>query len=268
MQTSKALNTGFSIPSVGMGTWGIKSEDLVTIIPEAIRLGYRHFDTARKYFNEEGVGEGIKESDIARKEIFITTKLWVTDFLRTKNAFDASLQRLGLDYIDLYLIHWPFPFWTKAWVELERIHKSGKARSIGVSNFGIKELETIRKKYQVIPAINQLEFSPFFYRKDLLDYCQSQNIVVAAYSPLTRGYRLNDPKIQTIADKYCRTIPQIMLAWSLHHNLVVLPKSTSPDHLKENWEAQNIKLLPVDIDYLNSLNENYSALSTFWSRKK
>lgn len=267
MIRSKLLNSGYQIPSVALGTWGIKTTDLVNIIPQAIKLGYRHIDTARKYSNEEGVGEGIRKSGIKREEIFVTTKLWVTDFLRSKNAFDASLERLQLDYVDLYLLHWPFPFWTKAWVELERIYKTGKAKSIGVSNFGIKELETIKKRYGVSPAVNQIEFSPFFYKKDLLEYCQSEGIVVEAYSPLTRGYRLADPKIEKIADKYQRTIPQIMLAWSLQHNLVILPKSTSIDHLKENLESQNFKLLPKDFEYLNSLNENYSALSTFWSKK-
>ncbi len=261
---SKKIN----IPKIGLGTWNIKSDDLIKIIPQAIKLGYRHFDTARKYSNEEGVGEGIKKSGINRNEVFITTKLWVTDFLRTKNAFEASLERLQIDYVDLYLIHWPFPFWTKAWVELERIHKTGKARSIGVSNFGIKELSYIKKNYQITPAVNQIEFSPFYYKKELLDYCQAEGITVSAYSPLTRGYRLTDPKIQVIADKYQRTIPQILLAWCLQHGLVVLPKSTSPEHLWENLDAQNIKLLDKDMDYLDSLNENYSALSTFWSKKK
>lgn len=267
MNISKKLNTGYEIPNIGLGTWGIKSSELEKIIPLAINLGYRHFDTARKYSNEEGVGEGIRKSKINRNEIFVTTKLWITDFLRSKNAFEASLARLGLDYVDLYLIHWPFPFWSKAWVELERIFKSGRAKSIGVSNFGIKELELIKKRYNIIPAVNQIEFSPFFYKKDLIDYCASENIVVEAYSPLTRGFRLNDLRILSIADKYQRTVPQIMLAWCLQHNLVVLPKSTSRDHLKENLESQKIKLLSNDLDYLNSLNENYSALTAFWSKK-
>jgi diketogulonate reductase-like aldo/keto reductase len=256
------------IPKIGLGTWNIKTDDLVNIIPEAIKLGYRHFDTARKYSNEEGVGEGIRKSGIDRNKVFITTKLWITDFLRTKNAFEASLERLQVDYVDLYLIHWPFPFWTKAWVELERIQSSGKAKSIGVSNFGIKELEYIKNHYKIIPAVNQIEFSPFFYKKELIKYCQKEGIQVEAYSPLTRGYRLDDPKIQIIADKYQRTIPQILLAWCLHHNLIVLPKSTTIEHLKENFESQNIKLLKPDMEYLDSLNENYSALSTFWSKKK
>lgn len=268
MHTTKQLNNGQKIPSIGLGTWNIKSEQLVSLIPEAIKLGYRHFDTARKYSNEDGVGEGIRKSGFPRDELFITSKLWLSDFLRAKDAFNASLTRLNLDYLDLYLIHWPFPFWTRAWVELERIYKSGKARSIGVSNFGIKELEFLKKKYQITPAVNQIEFSPFYYKKDLLDYCQSEGIVVSAYSPLTRGYRLNDPNIQVVAKKYCRTIPQILLAWCLQHGLVVLPKSTSPEHLWENLDTQNIKLLQKDMDHLDSLNENYSALSTFWSKKK
>lgn len=264
---SKILNTGQSIPLVGLGTWGIKSDDLVNVIPTALDLGYRHIDTARKYFNEEGVGLGIKKSGLPREDIFVTTKLWITDFLRTKNAFEASLERLGLDYVDLYLIHWPFPFWTKAWQELERIHKSGRAKSIGVSNFSIKDLETMRKRYAIVPAVNQIEFSPFFYKKDLIEYCQDQNIIVEAYSPLTRGYRLDDPKIKGLALKYQKTVPQIILRWCLQHGLAVLPKSTNPEHLKSNLDLFNFEISAEDFAYLNSLNENYSALSVFWSKK-
>jgi len=255
------------IPQIALGTWGIKSEQLVQLIPQAIKIGYRHFDTARKYSNEDGVGEGIKQSGVSRDEIFITTKLWRTDFLRTGSAFNASLERLQTDYIDLYLLHWPFFFWSKAWTDLERIYKSGKARSIGVSNFNIKELETIKKKYQITPAVNQIEFSPFYYQKDLLDYCQENNIQVESYSPLTRGFRLEDPKLKVIAQKYQKTVPQILIAWVLKHGLVALPKTTSLLHLQQNWDAQQIELAEADFAYLNSLNENYSALSTFWSRR-
>ncbi len=263
MATSK-----LNIPQIGLGTWNIKSDQLESLIPEAVKIGYRHFDTARKYSNEEGVGSGIKKSGINRNEVFITTKLWITDFLRAGSAFDASLKRLNMEYVDLYLLHWPFPFWTRAWTVLENILESGKAKNIGVSNFGIKELELIKRKYKFAPLVNQIEFSPFYYKKELLDYCNANNITVEAYSPLTRGYRLGDPKIKTIADKYSKTVPQIMLAWALGHNLVVLPKSTSLQHLQENWDAQFIQLSEADMNYLDSLNENYSALSTFWSKKK
>lgn len=256
------------IPKIGLGTWNIKSEQLETLIPEAVKIGYSHFDTARKYSNEEGVGKGIKNSKLPREKIFVTTKLWVTDFLRAGSAFDASLKRLDMDYIDLYLLHWPFPFWTRAWYVLENILESGKAKNIGVSNFGVKELELIKRKYKFTPSVNQIEFSPFYYKKELLDYCNANNIQVEAYSPLTRGYRLDDPKIKKIADKYEKTVPQIMLAWALSHNLTVLPKSTSEQHLQENWDAQFIQLTEADMDYLDSLNENYSALFTFWSRRR
>lgn len=256
------------IPKIGLGTWNIKSEELEKIIPEAIKIGYRLFDTARKYSNEEGVGQGIRNSGVARENIFLTTKLWRTDFLRTNSAFKASLERLNTDYIDLYLIHWPFFFWTKAWASMENLLGSGKVKNIGVSNFGIKELEIIKKRYKFKPSVNQIEFSPFYYKKDLLDYCHNEGIHVEAYSPLTRGYRLDDPKIQKIAAKYSKTVPQIMLAWSLTHGLTVLPKSTSVEHLKDNWQAQFIDLSEEDVSYLDSLNENYSALSTFWRKIK
>ncbi len=257
-----------NIPKIALGTWGINSDELVKLIPQAVKIGYRHFDTARKYSNEEGVGLGIKNSKLPREEIFVTTKLWVTDFLRAGSAFDASLKRLDMEYVDLYLLHWPFPFWTRAWSVLENILESGKAKNIGVSNFGIKELELIKRKYKFTPSVNQIEFSPFYYKKELLDYCNANNIQVEAYSPLTRGFRLDDPKLKQIADKYSKSVPQIMIAWALQHNLIVLPKTSSIGHLQENWDAQNINLTDTDFAYLNSLNENYSALSTFWSRKK
>lgn len=257
-----------NIPKIALGTWGINSEELVKLIPQAVKIGYRHFDTARKYSNEDGVGEGIGQSGVPRSEIFITTKLWRTDFLRAKSAFNASLERLQTDYIDLYLLHWPFFFWSKAWRDLEVIYKSGKAKNIGVSNFTIRELEAIKKKYQITPAVNQIEFSPFYYQKDLLEYCRENNIQVEAYSPLTRGFRLEDSKLKVIANKYQKSVPQILIAWVLKHGLVALPKTTSLLHLQQNWDAQSIELTEEDFTYLNSLNENYSALSTFWSRKK
>lgn len=257
-----------NIPKIGLGTWNIKSDDLETIVPKAIQIGYRHFDTARKYSNEEGVGRGVKIGGVQREKIFITTKLWRTDFYRAEKAFESSLQRLNTKYIDLYLIHWPFFFWTKAWTKLEQIFASGRAKAIGVSNFGINELEIIKKKYKIFPAVNQIEFSPFFYQKDLLDYCQANGIIVEGYSPLTRGFRLNDPKLKKIADKYGKSVPQIMLAWSLSHNLTVLPKTTNVQHLQENWDAQFIVLSESDMAYLDSLNENYSALSFFHNLKR
>lgn len=259
--------TNAAIPKVGLGTWNIDSKTLSGLVPEAIKIGYRHFDTARKYSNEEGLGEGIKKSGIPREKIFVTSKLWRSDFLRAGEALNASLERLQLEYLDLYLLHWPFFFWTRAWASLENIYHSGKARNIGVSNFNIRELEIMRKRYKIKPFVNQIEISPFYYRKDLIYYCRENNILVEAYSPLTRGYRLNDQKIQKIADKYCRTVPQIMLAWCLQHNFIVLPKTTNLEHLKDNLDTQNIKLLENDMEYLDSLNENYSALSTFWSRR-
>jgi methylglyoxal/glyoxal reductase len=268
MHELKQLNSGRRIPSMGLGTWQIESSELIKIIPEAIKIGYRHFDTAHKYENEEGIGVGIIKSGIPREKLFITSKLWITDILQAKKAFEISLHKLQLNYLDLYLIHWPIPFWTKAWIDLENIYRSGKVRSIGVSNFGIKELEIIKKRYDIVPAVNQIEFSPFYYKKELLEYCHSEGIVVSAYSPLTRGLRLDDPKINYLVEKYKKTSSQILLAWCLQHDMVVLPKSTSINHLKENLDSQNTILQPDDMAYLDSLNENYSALTRFWSKQK
>jgi diketogulonate reductase-like aldo/keto reductase len=264
-QTIK-LNSGHNIPRIGLGTWKIKNDEVEGVVINALQLGYHHLDTAKVYGNEIGVGRGIKLSHIPRKQIFVTTKLAVWDLSRPQEAFRESLARLGLDYVDLYLIHWPFIFWKRAWQGLEKIFTEGKAKSVGVSNFGIRELETMKKFSGLVPAVNQIEITPFLTRSELVNYCQSEGIVVEAYSPLARGKRINDPQIAKIAQKYHKTPAQIFLRWGLQRNLVMLPKAQNPEHLKNNFDLFTFEISPADIALLDSLNENSSALFPGWTR--
>ncbi len=261
------LSNGVEIPRVGFGVWKIDNEKVSGVVQTAIKAGYRHVDTARAYKNEEGVGKGIKKSGLDRKKMFVTTKLAVQDFSRPEEEFERSLEKLKMDYVDLYLLHWPFIGWKNAWKELEKIYKEGKARSIGVSNFNIKQLEEIKRMGGMKPMVNQVEISPFINRKELVAYCQTEGIVVEAYSPLTRGKRLGDKVINDLAKEYRKTAAQIMIRWGLQHDLVMLPKSETEEHIKSNIEVFDFEIKAADMKKLDSLNENYSALFPGWSRK-
>lgn len=261
------LNTGAKIPIVGFGTWQIKDSDVGQCISTALKSGYRHIDTATLYKNESGIGYTLKKTNIARSELFITTKLWPLDFLNPQKAFNLSLNKLQLDYIDLYLLHWPFPFWGRAWKNLEIFYHQGLAKSIGVSNFSIRQLQELKTNSDITPAVNQVEISPFTYNPKFLDYCHSQKIVVQAYSPLTQGKRLNHPVIQKISQKYHKSVAQILLRWCIQHNLVVLPRSQNPDHIKENINIFDFQISSSDMNQLNSLNENYRSLFDYAPRK-
>lgn len=260
------LSNGVSIPRVGLGVWKIDNSKVDQAVLWALQAGYRHIDTAVAYKNEDGVGKGIRDSGLARKDIFVTTKLLVLDFFRVEKAFYESLARLDLDYVDLYLLHWPFFGWKRAWKTLEEIHSSGKAKAIGVSNFSIEQLKDLKKLSGVVPMVNQIETSPFLYRKKLIDYCQSEGILVEAYSPLTRGKKLQDMTVVNLAKQYKKTPAQIMIRWSLQHGLVVLPKSANKDRIKSNLDVYDFEIEPKDMRKIDSLNENYSALLPGWSR--
>jgi len=261
------LNNGIEIPRVGLGVWQIENSEVGRAVSWALDYGYRHIDTARVYKNEEGVGKAIHESNLDRNQIFVTTKLAVNDFFRPEKAFSESLARLQLDCVDLYLLHWPFLNWKNAWKALENIYEAGKARAIGVSNFGIKELEALKKVGKIKPAINQVEISPFMARSNLLSYCQSENILVEAYSPLTRGKRLDNTTLETLGREYKKTPAQIMLRWGLQHDLIMLPKSETKSHIESNLDVFDFEIERSDMQRIDSLDENYTALATIWSRK-
>ena len=255
------LNNNIEIPRFGLGVYlskpGKKTFDAVTW---AIEAGYRHIDTAKAYKNEGDVGKAIKESGIKRDEIFVTTKLWNEDqgYESALEAFDRSLDDLGFDYVDLYLIHWPVEKKRReSWRALEKIYSEGRAKSIGVSNYTIKHLKEMDSYAEVKPAVNQVEFHPFLFQEDLLEYCRIKFIQLEAYSPLTKAERLDDQVINEIAGKYSKSAAQVMIRWSLQHDVVVIPKSVHKDRIIENSEVYDFEITNEDMERLNSLNEDY-----------
>lgn len=262
------LNNGVEMPVIGLGTYKSKDgEEVTNEIKWALDVGYRLIDTAKIYRNEKGVGQAIKESGVPREEIFITTKLWNTDqgYQSALLAIDESLAKLGLTYVDLYLVHWPTASddetislnkREETWRAMEEIYKSGKAKAIGVSNYTITHLEEMKKYAKIPPAVNQVEFNPFLYQKELLDYCRQNNIVFEAYRPLTNGQKLNNEVITKIAKKYKKTNAQILIRWSLQQGCITIPKSVHKDRIQENINVFDFKLSAEDMDALNSLNEN------------
>lgn len=255
------LNTGNTIPTLGFGVYQMKKgQETRQAVRWALEAGYRHIDTASFYGNEEDVGQAVKDSGLRREDVFLTTKLWPTDFLRPEKALKESLQRLGTDYLDLYLIHWPFVGRDRAWKKLEEAYAAGLVRAIGVSNYSIKQLEDLFKKASVVPAVNQVEFSPFLYQKELLAFCKRKGMVVEAYSPLTRGKKLGDGTIERIAQAHQRSAAQVMVRWSLQHGLVPLTKSSKQERIRENANVFDFVLNEEEMQALDGLNANYSAL--------
>jgi len=255
------LNNGIKMPLFGLGVYLAETGDEVqTAMRHALRLGYRLFDTASMYGNEADVGKVVRENIRPREEIFVTTKLWNSDhgYDRTLKAFQKSMDRLGLETIDLYLIHWPVEGLRKeSWRALETLYEEGKVRSIGVSNYLIRHLEELSGYARIIPAVNQVEFSPFLYQRDLLDFCLKNKIQLEAYSPLTRGKKFNHPVIQKMARKYHKTSAQILIRWSLEHRIVVIPKSSHPDRIRENAAVFDFQISAEDMAELNNLDQNY-----------
>ena len=252
------------IPDIGLGTWLTPNDKVASVVANAIKIGYRHIDTAQAYENEEGVGKGIKESGIKREDIFVTTKVAaeIKDYKLAKKSIDESLKKLGLDYVDLLLIHCPVP-WdeygsgrynyfkenVEVWKALEETYIEGKAKSIGVSNFQISDLENIFKNCKIMPMVNQVYASPTQVPFELVNYCKDHNIVFEAYSPLSHGKAKDNKLIIDIAIKNNKSFSQICLKYLLTKDLVVLPKASSYDHLKENFDLdfdldkEDIKLI-------------------------
>ncbi len=262
IKTTIKLNNGTKIPILGLGVWqtpnGKVCEEAVLA---ALSAGYRHIDTAAIYENEESVGNAIRKSNITRKEIFATTKLWNDDHDNAENALNKSLKKLRLDYIDLYLMHYPVTERNSSWKILEKIYKSGKAKAIGVSNFTIRHLKELVESSDVIPAINQVEFHPYLYQKELLDFCNGKGIKLEAYSPLTHGEKLNDTKLVEIAKKYNKSTAQVLIKWGLQHGLIVIPKSSKKERIIENSSVFDFEISGEDMEKLDGFNEN---LRTCW----
>ncbi|HET6146312.1 MAG TPA: aldo/keto reductase [Polyangia bacterium] len=259
------LNTGVAIPQVGLGVWQTgRGEMTQAVVASALRTGYRHIDTARIYGNERDVGIAVLQSSVPRSEVFVTTKLWNDDqgYDSALRAFDASLARLGLDYVDLYLLHWPVSGRRlDSWRALERIHADRRARAIGVSNFLSTHLDELLARAQIVPAVNQIEVSPFLQQRDTRGFCARHGIVVEAYSPLTHGQRLGHPAITKIAKRIGRSPAQVLLRWGVQHGMVVLPKSSREARIRENAAIFDFEL---DADAMTALDGCEEGLATGW----
>jgi diketogulonate reductase-like aldo/keto reductase len=264
-----ALNTGARIPQVGLGVWqSARGESTLSAVGAALRLGYGHVDTARIYGNEAEVGEAVRSSGLPRSEIFVTTKLWNADqgFDPALRAFDASLERLGLEYVDLYLIHWPVAGQRlHSWRALERIFGEGRARSIGVSNFLVPHLEELLAHAKVVPAVDQIEVHPFLQHRDTRAFCAAHGIVVEAYSPLTHGERLRDATVTKVAKRAGRSNAQVLLRWGIQHGMVVLPKSVKEARIAENLAVFDFELDGEAMATLDALEE---GASTGWDPRQ
>lgn len=255
--THVRLNTGLMLPRIGFGTWRLAGDELaLQATKTAIEVGYRLIDTAAIYGNEERIGEVVRTSGVPREELIVTTKLWKTDLglARTKAAYENSLLRLGLDYIDLYLIHWPASeAWKESWQEMEALYREERVRNIGVSNFAVEDLQQLKTFAHLVPAVNQIELHPFNYRrqKPILDYCQEEGIVVEAYSPLAQMAWSDNRLLQKFAAFYSKTPAQIMLRWSLQHGAVPIPKATSREHITSNFQVFDFQLSEAEMVALN-----------------
>jgi diketogulonate reductase-like aldo/keto reductase len=262
---SVRLNNGQQIPRLGLGVFrAARGEETRRAVGEALRLGYRHIDTARVYGNEQDVGAAIRASDVPRDEITVTTKLWNDDqgFDGALRAFDASLGRLGLDAIDLYLLHWPVPGKRlDSWRALERLHSEGRARAIGVSNFKPHHIEELLGRAQTVPAVDQIEVSPFLQQRDVRAMCAQHGIAVEAYSPLTKGARLRHPTVAEVAAALGRSPAQVLIRWALQHDMIVLPKSTRPERIAENAAVFDFDIPAELMARLDGLEE---GLVTGW----
>ncbi len=260
-QLYMTLNDGHKIPVVGLGTWKSEpGEATYKAVLDSINAGYRHIDTARAYDNESDVGRAVKDSDVSRKDLFITTKLWNRHqgYDEAIEACEKSLARLSCDYIDLYLIHWPLKGKRNdSWKALIELQQRGLCRSIGVSNFTIDHLVELEKKFGILPAANQVEFHPYHYQKELLKYCGSKNIVIEAYSPLVHAKRMDEPRLVSISEEMGKTPAQILIRWAMQRGMVVLPKSVNQDRIVENFSVFDFEISDSLMKRLDDLDETF-----------
>ena len=267
INTTVTLNNGVKIPIIGLGVFQSPAGGVTKqAILDSLEAGYRHIDTARIYGNEVDVGKAVAECGLPREDIFVTTKLWNADqgYDSTLDAFEISLGKMDLEYIDLYLMHWPVEGRRlESWTAMEELLTKGRCRAIGVSNFMAHHLEELLEKAHVVPAINQIEMSPYNYlqRKETLDLCHATGIVIEAYSPLTKGKKLNDPRLVEMSAKYGKTTAQLLIRWALEKQFVVLPKSVKKERIIENANVFDFTISEGDMDILDTFNED---LATGW----
>jgi methylglyoxal/glyoxal reductase len=262
------LNNGVEIPVLGLGTFrSEKGAETQNAVAWALEAGYRHIDTAAMYGNEEDVGLAVAQSRVKRADIFITTKLRNDDhgYESTLKACQESLRTLKMDYIDLYLVHWPVTgLREKTWEAFIKLYEQGKCRAIGVSNYTIRHLNELLAHTPLVPMVNQIEIHPFLYRKDLIDFCMARNIAVEAYSPLSKARRMDDPRLVSISGKYQRSGAQVMIRWSLQHGWISLPKSVRQERIVENVDVFDFDLDEADMLTLDSMDEGYYTVRPDW----
>lgn len=264
LQDTTTLNNGVKMPWFGLGVFKVEEgPELINAVKSAIKHGYRSIDTAAIYENEEGVGQGIREAieetGISREDLFVTSKVWNADlgYESTIAAYETSLTKLGLDYLDLYLIHWPVEGkYKEAWRALETLYKKGRVKAIGVSNFQIHHLEDLMKDAEIKPVINQVEYHPRLTQKELQAFCQKHDIQLEAWSPLMQGQLLDNDVLQQIAHQYGKTVAQVILRWDLQNGVVTIPKSTKEHRIIENSSVFDFELTQEDMERIDELNEN------------
>jgi diketogulonate reductase-like aldo/keto reductase len=286
IDTRIKLNDGRTIPQLGFGVWQVRSgRTTEAAVTAALEAGYRHIDTAAAYGNEADVGAAIRASGIAREEIFVTTKLWNDDHGDPEGALDTSLRNLQMEYVDLYLIHFPVGRRHQSWKIFAKLRAKGKARSIGVSNYTVRHMTELLRESDVVPAANQVEIHPYLQQRELVEFCRERGVVIEAYSPLTHGQRLSDPRLVAIAQKYStngatapvwkrlsvlenfaradgvKTTAQVLIRWALQKGYVVIPKSSKPRRVIENADVFDFELSREDMRVLDGLEEN---LRTCW----
>ena len=263
LKDTTTLSNGVKMPWMGLGVFKVtEGEEVIQSVKAAIKNGYISIDTAAIYGNEEGVGQAIKESGVPREELFITTKLWNSEqgYESTLAAFETSMNKLGLDYLDLYLIHWPGKDkYKETWKAFEKLYKDGRVRAIGVSNFLVHHLEDLLSSAEIKPMVNQVEFHPHLTQKELLAFCKNEGIQLEAWSPLKQGQLLSEPVLEDLAHKYNKSVAQVILRWDLQHGVVTIPKSIKEHRIIENANIFDFELSAEDMDKIDGLNQDSRA---------
>lgn len=260
LQDTITLNNGVNMPGFGLGVYKVEEgKTVVDAVSTALSVGYRLIDTAGFYDNERGVGQAVRESGIPREEIFVTSKVWNDrqGYESTLEAFDESLEKLGFDHLDLYLIHWPVSGkFKETWRAMEKLYKEGRVRAIGVSNFHVHHLEELLKDAEIKPVVNQIEFHPHLTQREVLAFCREHDIQMQAWSPLKKGRIFDEPLLVDIAEKYGKTVPQVILRWDIEQGVATIPKTVNKERMIENADIFDFTLTDDEVEQITDLNRN------------